>query len=444
MRRPLFLLFLAIFFSATATAQHPKLQSGPMLGYTDYREVLLWAQTNAPAEVSVEYWAQARPDSLFRTTTVATEAKQAFTAKLVANQVQPGTAYTYRLLIDGERVTLPYPTEFTTQPIWKWRTDAPDFTLAVGSCNYVNEDRYDRPGIAYGGEYEIFQSIHKFRPDLMIWLGDNTYLREVDWYTITGIQHRYTHTRSIAEVQPLLASTHHYAIWDDHDYGPNNSDRSWIHKEKNLEVFEQFWGNPTFGLPGGMGGITSFFQYSDVDFFMLDNRYFRTANDRVTGPNILLGAGQIEWLIDALVFSQATFKMVCVGGQFLNTAEVFENFANLSPEERAFLISRIEEEEIKGVIFLTGDRHHTELSKMTTDNGWPIYDLTVSPLTAGTGSSRDGENNDLRVAGTLLLEHNFGLLRFSGPDTDRRCRINIYGTGGEEKWDYEIAASEWK
>jgi alkaline phosphatase D len=443
MQRPFLLLFLAIFLSATATAQHPKLQSGPMLGYSEFCEVLIWAQTTGPAQVEVEYWAQARPDSIFSTGSLRTSALLAYSAKFVADQVQPGTEYEYRLRIDGEPVTLPYPTEFTTQPLWQWRTDAPDFTVAFGSCNYINEPRYDRPGNPYGGEYEIFTTIHEQRPDLMIWLGDNTYLREVDWYTRTGIQHRYTHTRSVPELQPLLASTHHFAIWDDHDFGPNNSDRSWIHKDKALEVFRQFWGNPTFGIPGGMGGITSFFKYNDVDFFLLDNRYFRSPNDRQTGPNILLGGGQVEWLIDALTFSRATFKVICVGGQVLNTAEVYETYANLAPEERAYLLSRIEEEEIKGVIFLTGDRHHTELSKLTTEKDWPIYDITVSPLTSSTGSSRDNEYNDLRVPGTLVLDRNFGLLNVSGPRDDRRLRIDIYDTAGEPLWEYEIQANEW-
>ena len=64
----------------------------------------------------------------------------------------------------------------------------------------------------------------------MLWLGDNIYTREVDFYSLSGYQKRYTHTRNIKEMQPLLSNTHHYAIWDDHDYGPNNTDRSNIHK----------------------------------------------------------------------------------------------------------------------------------------------------------------------------------------------------------------------
>ena len=59
----------------------------------------------------------------------------------------------------------------------------------------------------------LIQSIKN--PDFMLWLGDNTYLRESDWNSRTGFIKRYPHTRALSELQPLLASTHHYATWDD-------------------------------------------------------------------------------------------------------------------------------------------------------------------------------------------------------------------------------------
>lgn len=49
-----------------------------------------------------------------------------------------------------------------------------------------------------------------------------------------------THSRSVAELQPFLASTHHYAIWDDHDYGPNDSDRGFYNKIKHCRHFAIF------------------------------------------------------------------------------------------------------------------------------------------------------------------------------------------------------------
>lgn len=438
MRFYFFLLSLCCLSSFHA--QSPDIQSGPMLGYVDMREALIWVQTRGPATVKIGYSELGGSGGELFTESIATLKSSAYVAKLVADQVEPGRTYRYRVYVDGAVIERPYPTRFTTPPVWRWRNDPPPFSVALGSCFYVNEPVYDRPGPGYGSEYEIFTSINEKKPDLMIWLGDNTYLREPDWYTKTGVYHRYTHTRSLPELQPLLARTHHYATWDDHDYGPNNSDRTWVRKELAAEAFSLFWGNLTSGLPradGGYRGITSMFRYNDVDFFLMDNRSFRNPNDMKEGEKTVLGKEQLEWLIESLVFSDASYKMVCIGGQVLNTHQGGETYANLAPKERTYLLKRIEEEGIKNVVFLTGDRHHTELSSITLGNGEEVYDITISSLTAGTGRIRD-EDNQLRVDGTLEVQHNFGILAFTGSYKERKLNISVYDTDGELLWSREL------
>jgi alkaline phosphatase D len=242
----------------------------------------------------------------------------------------------------------------------------------------------------------------------------------------------------LSELQPLLASTHHYAIWDDHDFGPNDSDRGFIHKDKTKKAFDLFWGNPSSGLPDNdYKGITTQFQWNDVDFFLLDNRYFRSPNKRKTGESTILGKEQLEWLIDALVTSNASFKMVAIGGQVLTTVENFETYIHNHAEERAYLLKRIEEENLKNVVFLTGDRHHTELSKIVNNRGNTVYDLTVSPLTSGSGSNRD-EINKNRVEGTLRVQRNFGVIEVTGPWKERQLKMEIFDTDGKSLWTQEI------
>lgn len=431
------LLACSILLAGNLFSQKELLQSGPMLGYAEMREVLIWVQTTEAAEVKIGYQSDQAGAPLLFTKNIATSSVTAFTAKLIADQVQPGLNYTYDVYINGKKVELDYPTTFSTPPIWRWRTDPPKFSVALGSCTYINEPEYDRPGDGYGSEYEIFNAIDQKQPELMIWLGDNTYLREPDWYTRTGTLHRYTHTRSTKEMQPLLARTHHYATWDDHDYGPNNSDRTWVQKELATEAFELFWGNLTFGTPD-FGGITSMFRYNDVDFFLLDNRSFRTPNDQKRADNkTVLGKKQVEWLIESLIFSDANYKMVCIGGQVLNTSKGGENYINLAPRERAYLLERIEAEGIKNVVFLTGDRHHTELSELTLGNGEKVYDLTISSLTSGTGTQRSEVNRN-RVDGTMTIQHNFGILTFEGPYKERRLKVEVFDKDGALLWDAKL------
>lgn len=432
-----FFLFFHYLFGQTADL----LQSGPMVGYSSMKEVALWVQTTAPATVYFEYWDKSAPQKRYRTESYTTKKSEAYTAKLIADELLPGKKYAYELFINGKKVPRDYPLEFQTQTLWQYRTDPPPFKFALGSCSYINDEPNDRPGRPYGNNYEIFTRIYEQKPDFMIWGGDNVYLREPDFDSRTGILYRNTHTRATKELQPLLGSVHHYAIWDDHEFGPNDSDGSYSLKHYTEEAFKLFWANPNYG-PGTDGkGISGSFQWADAEFFLLDNRYFRTANDNRIMPRKLLGDMQLNWLINALIASKATFKFVVIGCQVLNPAQVFENYATY-PEERARLLQAIRDANIKGVFFISGDRHHSELTMLKeNDRVPPLYDLTVSPLTAGPARNVD-EPNTLRVPGTMVNERNFATIEITGPRNNRKMTIKVFDYTGKEQWTKEITARE--
>ena len=183
----------------------------------------------------------------------------------------------------------------------------------------------------------------------------------------------------------------------------------------------------------GKPGLRNQFSFNDVDFFLLDNRYYRSPNKRKTGKRQILGDEQIEWLIDALINSKASFKFVAVGGQFLSPAAVYENHATF-PEERQKIIDLIDQEEIKNVVFLTGDRHKTELTKLETKGGITIYDYTCSPL-ASTAYNTSDEGNTLRIPNTHVDTQNFGLLSLSGSFEERLLSIKTYDAAGKLIWE---------
>ncbi len=435
-------LSLIISLLFISTYAQDLINSGPMVGYSTMQEVLLWVQTDEKAKVHFEYYEIDNPKIRFKTDEIETLKKSGYVAKLIADQVKPGEKYKYDIYINDLKVERDYPMEFQTQKLWKWRTDPPDVNFVIGSCSYVNEPKFDRPGRPYGNNFEIFSSINNKNPDFMLWLGDNTYLREPDWNSRTGFINRYSHTRALPELQPLLASTHHYATWDDHDFGPNNSDGSFWLKETASEIFKLFWANPNYDVTGN-GGITGFFQWGDLDFFLMDNRYHRTSNNNFTEDRQLLGKDQIDWLINALTFSQAPFKFIAIGGQVLSSGAVYENYATY-PEERKYLLDKIRESKIEGVVFLDGDRHHTVLSKMQeSEDVYPLYDLTCSSLTAGTNKD-DESYNKYSLKETLVSVNNFGMLSVTGPAKNRLLNIKIFDKDGQELWRKSIKANELK
>jgi alkaline phosphatase D len=413
-----------------------------MVGYCEMREAMIWLQTTEKATVKIKYFVVESPKEIFESDSYTTNQENGFTTKVLLNQLQPGKKYIYTVLINNKKIEFPYETSFSSKKLWLHREAAPDFTVALGSCTYINEEPYDRPGKPYGSGYEIFKSINIQNPDIMLWMGDNTYLREADYDTKTGIYHRYTHSRSLTEMQPLLARTQNYAIWDDHDFGPNDGDRSFYNKYITQQAFKDFWANKSFGIDASQKeGVYSTFTWSDVDFFLLDDRFFKSPNNRKTGEKTLLGKQQLEWLIDALSFSRASFKVIAIGGQVLNSAARFENYENYK-EEKTYLLEQIKANNIRGVIFLSGDRHFSELSKISLTEKQSIYDWTVSPLTSGVSTSYKEDNNVNRVEGSLFGQNCFGVISFSGGKDDRQLKMTLFDKDGTELWNKVILKKE--
>jgi alkaline phosphatase D len=404
--------------------------SGPMLGHTDMREANIWLQASTK---SVQVHWQFEGQELWNTAEFPVVNS---IAKCRISDLEPATTYNYFLVISGEKSPV---YNFRTQALWQYRTDPPAFRVAAGSCTFINEPKYDRPGEPYGGDYYIFDTIASKKPDLMLWLGDNVYFREVDFNSYSSMQNRYNELRRLKDLKRLLSVCPHYALWDDHDFGPNDGTGCYIHKDWTLNLFQQYWSNPSYGIPG-LPGITTSFSHSDIDFFLLDNRY-QKVDPEVLGQNpVIFGKTQLDWLIQNLKYSKAPFKIVATGGQILNSVNKFETLSTV-PSERAYLLDAIEKNSITGVIFLSGDRHCAEMSTLTLAGGIQVFEVTTSPLTS-KAYDLSKEENKHRIAGSVIAERNFATIDFSGPRKARKAVIIFWDNKGREKWKYTVEQSK--
>ena len=102
------------------------------------------------------------------------------------------------------------------------------------------------------------------------------------------------------------------------------------------------------------------------------------------------------------------------------------------------IIEFIHSQEIRNVIFLTGDRHHSEISVLDRAEKPIIYDITTSPFTSGLATKWENEINQLRVEGSLINEHNFSVFNISGKRKERTLSITFYNTKGDKIFEYQI------
>jgi alkaline phosphatase D len=399
----------------------PDLISGPMPGAMKTDSATLWLRTSKSCKVQIEYWDEGNSKSSLQTHNFKAIQANFCIVRLHIQGLEPGTRYCYRVLLNGIRQDSVGVLSFKTLPIEK--TFLP-FKVLVGSC-------------AADKSSPIFQAMARESADLMLWLGDNVYFDRLEWMSPKLMLERYLKDREVPALQPLLQATHHYAIWDDHDFGPNDSDGSFVYKAESLELFRRFWVNSSYGLPGVPGIFTSF-SFGAVDFFLLDDRYHRTPGDTLEEAKVMFGSEQLDWLISGLQHSQAIFKVVAGGNQFFNDQNRFEGWHQFQQERRQFL-NRLENARVSGLIFLSGDRHHTELLKVSRPSTYSLFELTSSSLSSSTYPQ--DQPVDATEPGTLVKSHNYCTLEFTSINGLKKVLIRSHDIEGRELWLREIDAS---
>ncbi len=446
-----FLFFISILFAHHfLLAQQNKLVSGPWAGNVGLRVATIWVEVSPVVKkVSVKYFSIADTKKEYIINYKGELGKDFNPIKLTLNGLNFNTTYKYALWIDDKEVKTNFTTNFTTQDLWQWRKPAPDFSFLAGSCAYINEPIFDRPGKPYGGDSSIFETMANTPAAFHVWMGDNWYTREVDYESAWGLNYRASHARSQKILQKFMAAMPQYAIWDDHDFGPNDAGKNYILKDEARQAFINYTTNPSYGEDGK--GIYSKVSYSDVDLFLTDDRYFRSNDkmpDSIAGnasvEKCFFGRAQMEWIKNSLLFSNATFKIIVVGSQVMNPLNKYETMQKYSYEYNE-LINFIVAQKISGVVFFSGDRHHSEVIKVEQPNFYPLYDVTISPYTAGVSKTSGAEkNNPYRVAGTLVEAQNFGKISVSGAKDNRQLKVDFIGIKGEQLSSWSVNANELK
>jgi alkaline phosphatase D len=445
-KRWLIFCFVPVIIAQAQSPNAGTIVSGPMLGQVELRTASVWLQVSANiTSVELIYWKQGHPETSRKKIYDGALGKEFNPLRIDIGGLDINSGYEYQFILNQQKSSAVG--SFHTKNLWQWRSPAPDFSFITGSCAYFNEPVYDRPGKPYGGDSTIFESMAKDTSAFTLWLGDNWYTREVDLLSSWGLWYRASRDRAQPVLRNLLKNMPQYAIWDDHDYGPDNSGSSYGLKDVSREIFIKYWCNPFYGED--QKGIYSQLSYSDMDLFLTDDRYFRSADefaDSLNGkPNPekhFFGQKQLHWLEDALVQSLATFKVIVVGSQTLNPMSRYEGLYNYIYEYHE-LMDFLNENHIKGVLFLTGDRHHSEIVKAERKDNYALYDITVSPFTSGVAKVKGAEiDNPERVPGSLVEKRNYARISVHGKKNERICMIQFVGEDGKILYDWSVTEKQ--
>jgi alkaline phosphatase D len=360
-------------FQAVVEKHGRQLLHGPLMSGTD-TEARFWVRTADEVLVHVQARAAEGQTMRLRTATGKTSAAKDFTTVVTAHGLEPNTRYAYELRVGGQDEAVSG--HFRTLPK---RGEPAKFTIGFGG------------GAGFTPQYErMWNTVRSRDLTAFLFLGDNVY---IDNPTRQAVQkYCYYRRQSRPEFRRFVAGTPIFAVWDDHDFtvndgwgGPDIHEPDW--KVPVWRTYQNNWANPYYGGGEEQPGCWFDFAVGDVDFFMLDSRYYREKGRRqkleVENPS-MLGKAQKRWLFEKLAGSKATFKVIASpvpwapgakpGNAGMDTWEGFH-------EERDEIFAFLARQRIEGVLLISADRHRSDAWKIERQAGYPLYEFESSRLT---------------------------------------------------------------
>lgn len=317
--------------------------------------------------------------------------------------------------------------------------------IAFGSCGHQD---VPQPVLSLAAER---------KPDAFIFLGDNIY---GDTESMDTLRAKYQMLADGPEFQKLKASTILYATWDDHDYGWNDAGRHYPFKKESKEIFMDFFGDQGDSTLNDHDGIyhTVYLENKGkrIQIILPDLRTFRDKllpyngnrsgdtlynyemdySPYTTADSTMMGEQQWQWLEEQLNVP-ADLRIIASSTQFSITHNGYEAWANF-PHEQKRMTDLIQKTKANGVIFLTGDVHYAEISKLTVPGLYPLYDVTASGITS---TWKFAAPNDNRIDGPVMENH-FGLLTVDWNQPDSEITFQIIDVKEEIRISRTINLSE--
>lgn len=357
------------------------LTHGPILGAVSDEGIKVWARSDVPADYELRY-SLSSGGSEFSGGAITLGPESDFTGVVGLAGLRASTEYDYRVLLDGGEQ---FAGTFTTLPP----------TGVPGTLSF-----------AYGADlrpsfqpFDAFDQVILRQPDFMILGGDQIYA-DLDGSVSTkrGYESKYKENWSDSKFRAAQQQIPMFTMWDDHEI-INNWDQGTARGRyvTAKAAFNEYQGstNPDPIVPDEL-----YYNYSagEVDFFVLDTRSHRDRNSARDGASkTMLGATQKAELLNWLDTASGKFKFIVSSVPFnewstTGTDSWHQGFRN----ERDLIFDHIRDNEIGGVVLLSGDQHWSGVFRLNSDDD-PYPLLEFQPTPAAIGNRGEPSSNDPQI-----------------------------------------------
>lgn len=245
----------------------------------------------------------------------------------------------------------------------------------------------------------------------MLWIGDNVYADTEN--DIAVLERAHAMLAALPAFEQLKRDSIFAATWDDHDYGLNNFGKQYALREQSRMHFRRFWGLENF-VPEDRPGIyhARYFGKDDqrLQVLLLDGRYNR---DDEGEDGDTLGEAQWAWLEDELR-QPAALRLLVNGYQFfLDRDSVFETWSKF-PAAQDRLFSLIRDTEAEGIVFIAGDQHYGEVSRLPGAIGYDAIEI----MFCGINQEEPHVYSSTRVSPVAHAKHAYALIDIQWAKTE--------------------------
>ncbi len=335
--------------------------------------------------------------------------------KLSVDGLEPDTRYHYALEVDGEVDRLRRGTLRT------FPEGSASFSIVVGSCART------------GSNGAVFEALRNEDALFYLITGDAHY-ENITRNDLGRFQEAYQTMLTSPAQSALYRETPIAYVWDDHDFGGNNSTGSSDAREaarlsypQNVPHYEQAAG--TSNAP-----IYQAFSAGRVRFVLLDTRSMRGEEEMPDGSESMLGSRQREWLKQELLGGSQTHGLVVIVSSvpWIAPQSAGDDDWGGYASERSEIADFIAENGIDNLLMLSGDAHMLAIDDGSNSNystqggaGFPVFQAAALDR---PGSVKGGPYSE----GTFPGAGQYGLVTFSDDGDSIAVELRGRNWRGEE------------
>lgn len=200
--------------------------------------------------------------------------------------------------------------------------------------------------------------------------------------TLTNYRSMYADLQLQPNQRALYDSGSDVYVWDDHDFGPNDSDGTFVGKANAAQVFRERV--PHHTLPD-TGGIYRSFQYGRVLVVVWDCRYDRSPIADPEGPSkTMLGTAQKAWFQNLIQTTTAEAIVIVSSVQWMSGGA--GGWAGYTTERQEIADMITAAGKASRTIMLSADAHVLAIDSGGNNawGGWPCAVFACRDATTGT------------------------------------------------------------